>query len=694
MTLLVPKKQVGLAVRALLCAMLALTLVGVTGCKDSDALKKIIYDQNAETVDYNSQQKYYINDDTSEVESDQVSSLEVSDEDPESDIIQHLIVYGSDPNTIGMTAKKSAFSDNPDFTGIEASESVFFYKSDDVNAFPHAITPVPDEEEEQQEDQQDTNPVQTATSTTSGTTTSNVAGAGSGVVSAGGTGAQTTIEGESGGGPTEDQTPQQHEDGDGSEFTSTEGVGTPKEITLTLNTRDPDADIPKEDSVVAFGQYAIIAQMLGGNGALAATDAATLTQLQQYGIATNCASAIDNSASDPNSIDVKAIVASGAKIIIVEDPDTFAAGMSTEKVNYLNENKVTWGSLRNMATSANIKSNVEALGEMLQGSAVAEKGAQAYARAEQYISMHDSMIGVNGGLASAAVVTGDDGTRTDSGVLQGDGSSRYADGLGTSSNTSTYTVYVDLWDPTAVCTTPTESFSAGAAFASAGCSTTPFSYYMQAGGTINNAAAKKTSSTVGELPVLQFGEANSWASSFWSSIAVTNALLDRPGSLLDSGVNYDTHILSGEGLGTESMPKVVVKSSQIKNAIVSNSAQTNSLYHAYSFVETASYSGFIGTVGGMSASIGTLAQTGAVGDPNPTYPSGAIDTDDVLVNPSGLFCDWSQGTVESFLEAGWVAWAINGDTTGYTQADWNQYVVDFYSWAYDITLNISDVTDR
>ena len=139
------------ALAAVMCAVAALCLM--TGCRASDALKEIIYTQTAETVDYDNPQKYYINDSTADQTSDQVSASETSEDQTPSDTVQNLVVYSSDPNQDTFTAKKSAFSDNPDFNGIEASEEVFFYKSDDKDAVDHTVTKKEEDDEDKKEEE-------------------------------------------------------------------------------------------------------------------------------------------------------------------------------------------------------------------------------------------------------------------------------------------------------------------------------------------------------------------------------------------------------------------------------------------------------------------------------------------------------------------------------------------------------------
>ncbi len=668
-----------LAAKLLLCLVMVVGVVAITGCRDTDALKEIIYDQNSDLIDYDNLNKYYINDSEAEEESDKVSSLEVSDEEPESDIVQNLIVYSSTPNTEGFTTKKSLFNPFPDFTGIEASESVFFYLSDSVDAFNHAVTPQPDEPEPEQPDEeeqtQEENTQTVPTEDQATTPTNDGTGAGT---DAGGANPSPTPD-TNGGGAGEPENPVEEPSTSGG-FTSSEGVGDFKNPTIAFNIGDRDADVPQIDCVAAFGDYATLVQMIGGQGALAASDAATISAMQSAGVACTAVAAWTDASGDPASMDVEAIVNSGARAILVSDPGAYTTQLSTEKYNYLEANGIQWVTLRTMITSTNIKANVEVVGEMLQGSAVAAYGATANSRASEYISRHNAAISqANNGLAADTV----NGNR----VLQYQGD---ADGLAYSSNAATYTVLIDYWDPIATCN-PGFSFDSGAAYASAGCATTPVSYYIQAGGSINNAAALSTEVSAGEIPVLQFSKTESWGATMWTTTSLPNILYSTTiTSLLDSGVDRAATTQLGQGLGSDAMPKIIVTSTEIKNALVASSVSATSLYHPYSYVGDDLVYGSIGVEPGLWSCIGSYATSGNVGDPNAVY-AGGIDADDVVVNPSGLFCDWTQGTVESFLEAGWVAAYINGT---YDQAQWQSDVQDFYSWAWGVTVNMSSITNR
>ncbi len=706
----------------LLVAFLALA----TGCRDTDALKEIIIDQNADLIDYDNPLKYYINDSTAEEESDRVSALEVSDEDPESDIIQNLIIYSSDPNTEGFTAKHSLFSAFPDFTGIEASDTVFFYYSDAVDAFEHALTPTPDVEEEQEpdteEEEQDLTQSTTNTSTSGNTAIAGASGGTAGSsstpdssASGGSTGTNNTDDtsegssegeggdtgeplpeaGNDGGGPGgEDTTP--GTGGESGPWTDNTGADLFKDMSnysVSPASWDPDEPMPQYDCVAAFGDYALIVQMIGGDGALAATDAATLENLQVNGVAVSSARvAWADASGDTSSFDPIEVVESGAKAIIVEDWEAYTYSLSYEKMDYLEANGIEWMPLTSLCNSVNIKNCVNWIGEMLQDSSVAANGSSAESRASEYCSRHDAMINVNSGLAS----DNDYYLNEKAKALQKTADGNDSDGLGYSGNTATHTVLINYWADDAYLNLFNMNFGAGAAYAAAGYSYTPTSFYMQAGGSINTAASRSAVAATGEIPVLQFaGSDGSNVSSYWSGNTIPGNVNYNNGSgyhaLLDSGVDVAQLQNVGKGLGSDAMPKIIVTSSDIKDAIVDSSLSGNSLYHPWEYAQVGMHSGLIGISEKAYTVIGSVMTQGTVGDPNPIYPNGQIDANDILVNPQGYFCDWTSGTVESFLESGFVAAYINGSTTGYTRDQWRQDVIDFYSWAWGINPDINRI---
>jgi hypothetical protein len=680
--------------RAVVAGALALSLCVMPGCRDTDALKEILYDQEASTVDYDNAAKYYINDSTAQEESMAVSSVEVSEEEPTSNTVQNLIVYSSDPNSPYYQAKQSLFSAFPDFSGIEASSSVCFVKSDSADAVEHAVTAAEAEDDPAEDDNQDADTQEGIQISETGQT-GNVFG----LSSTGGAEAGTTIEDENGGGTGgSESTPGDYDPTSGFSPNENNGGGN---VSVAFNAFDPNksaTDYPVS-SFAAVGQYAVMVQMLGGAGALVATDYETLKGFHTAGIAGagNIAQGeVDSIAlgwRDSGSaayLDADAIIAAfqqhdpaglarGTCYIIAETSASTYFGGYTEALEKLTAAGIQWMNLRPMDNTEDILANVSDLGTMLSASDVSQYGAESASRANYYAQLHTSTVSAaNGGLASVV---------TDTSKVLETGSEHIASGGNT-----VYSLLIDTWDASAKYTS--HPFAAGLAFASLGCSSTPVSYYLQAGGVINNAAAVASSSATGSMAVTQFSlttlSPKDSSLTITAPLAISTSNVER--ALLDSGQQVNA-TGTGAGLGTAYMPKVIVKSSAIRDALCASSLLSNSVYHPYSWVTSGFVSAAGADLGGSTpywSSIGANdGQMSASATENPL--GSGLTSAHVVVCPSGIFSDWTEGTVESFLLSTWSS-AIFGN--GYSYSQWQSDVVDFYQWAYGVNIDISTIENQ
>ncbi len=126
-----------------LVLLAGIALAGMSGCRATDVLKLIVYDQSSEQVDYERDQKVYISDETSETLSDKVSADEISEDVPATNEVQNLVSYASDPNMMSFPTKDSIFSLTPSFAGFEASRGVQYYLSDSEDSLYYEL---PEEE--------------------------------------------------------------------------------------------------------------------------------------------------------------------------------------------------------------------------------------------------------------------------------------------------------------------------------------------------------------------------------------------------------------------------------------------------------------------------------------------------------------------------------------------------------------------
>ena len=208
---------------------------------------------------------------------------------------------------------------------------------------------------------------------------------------------------------------------------------------------------------------------------------------------------------------------------------------------------------------------------------------------------------------------------------------------------------------------------------------------MGVGGVVNNAASIDTDKNhAGEwLPVWQFnaGALNpsevSWSSSYARNIynigknGFTKTSLTVVGSSIQN--------LSDNGFGTEKFPLVIVANKKMKMAFSEDSSHggTEGIYHVFSWQKEDDVS-FIGKFVKSQALIATI---------NPDCKI----SDNVVVNPCGLFSTWTQGSAESFLESAWVASLSEFDT------DWdgsvNSKIKEFYKKFYRYDLSSAQLKE-
>lgn len=648
-----------------------------TGCRASDALKEIIYEQTAEAVDYDNPNKYYINDPTAQEKSDQVSAKETSDDNASTDAEQNLVVFGSDPNSPQYTAKQSAFSDKPDFSGIEASEKVFFYKSNDKDAVDHTVTKKENNDDKNKKDDKDQEP--------------NKAGNGTATD-------QADDDGQGGNGDNKAQNEKKdNKDSAGASEDETAGKQARKvdPTRVAYDSSDPTQDTPKVEKVAAYGVYATIVQMIAGDGALVATDAKTLSSDFSKVFNTKGIVKAWSDGGSAKKMDVDKIIKSGAQMIVTSD-SSYLTKLSNADFGKLANAKIETIVLRPMTCSKYIKDDVTKVGKMFDGTSAGAyaKQGKTIDRAKQYSDFHDRVLkectDANGGKYAGKT------------IYQSNGKADI-DASGTDEDKSTYTVLVNAYDNNASYKGASLGSAnwkpaKGLAYASSGYASTPVSYYIQCGGLINNAAATLSKSSIGEVPLWQFNyNIFGFSTKDWSGITVDllsdKSIKNAAHVLLDSGINVANTTGLGAGLGSESFPKLIVTSTKIKNGIISNSKKSNGMYTPYKWVPAGNGRNIesFGVNLGNNVLSSTIGSNGSKNGDNANNLLGSsIPNDAIAVTPSGLFSDWTQGTVESFLEAAWVSDEVNDDANG---VDWKKEAKDFYKTFYDYDLNASKLID-
>ena len=675
--------QLIVCVAVICCAAL---LCFATGCRDSDALKEIIYDQEVDLIDVDNEDKYWINDPTADEESDEVSSTEVVSDKSEAEIEQNLVVFSSKPNSPEYAAKQSLWSEDPDFEGIEASNTVAFYLSEeDVKA---TIPQESDDEDDEPED--------------------------SDIVVAGSSGQNGSL-GSGGTGESEEEGEQTSTDADNYETEAGEGAGAGGDAeadieVVTVDATDDFTDPPAVDHVAAFGQFAVIVQMIGGEGALVAADSEILsdsgfkTVFADEGVSDIVVGWKDGGTAE--GLDVDAIIESGAETILCTSSD-YQSGVSNSDRKKLNAAGVTFTVVADLTCSTLIKNTVTTVGKMFRESTVIGNAGDTVSLAKEYKTFHDSLVkactSANGGLALGT---------TDEKPYENNNSSNYS-----YDSAAHWTLLIDEWDSTVRWNGSSYSDLAmnGAGISVIGYKTRATSFYIQAGGLVNSAAAKLSSKS-GSLIAWQFGSSimpyknnfsygsggafdESSTPSSKNSEAWSNQIANLWG--LDLFAMSKSAASSGNAggggvagyppasFGCDSFPCVIAATQEIKEKMIENSAKSFGAYTPYPVYSNNIFGCYYGledddTLWGSIGADGEAMSENAFADND--Y---VISDESVCVAPHGLFTSWTEGTsVESVLLSAWVSDVVNGEGD---EVGWKSYVKEFYSTFYRYSLSDSEL---
>lgn len=652
-----------------------------TGCRNSDALKEIIFDQDSEIVDYDNEEKFYINNPESEEESDEVSSDEAAAANKVTERVQNIVVYSSKPNSAEYEAKKSVWSEDPDFTGIEASETVSFIVSEDENV--KSTIPSLDQDEEDDDEEQDS---QAPVSSTTGTT--------------GTTGSEGTGESdEKGGLDSEDASEVKAQSGEGGgETADSEEDDDAVEIVDTTNDFE---DPPLVDTIAATGQTAVIVQMVGGEGALAAADKEILTD-EEFQTVFEDEGAADivqgwSGEGEAGDIDVDAIIDSGAETILVTSSE-YSDELTKAERKKLKKAGVSFTIVSELTNSTFIKSTVTTVGKMLKESEAIGNAGETTKIASDYKEFHNDLI-------DECIDSNDGLVAYDSKILEKRNNKKY-----TYNDGGSWTLLIDAWDSSVDWKDDSLSMN-GIALSNIGYSTTPVSFYIQAGGLINCAAAKAGSSQSGLYADWQFGQGyrgyksnftydegglfdesitsqsknnrNRIASTVWGDV-----FFSMPNDA-EVAISNSISGIAPDAFGSDNFPKVIAATQQIKTKLIANSEKENGAYHPYDYQENGALGSYFGPADDYSAwaSIGSPGQNGD----NCFLDDGSVIPDDaVCVNPHGLFSSWTEGgSVESVLEAAWVNDVVNEDADD--TIGWKSKVREFYETFYRYSLSDSEL---
>lgn len=408
-------------------------------------------------------------------------------------------------------------------------------------------------------------------------------------------------------------------------------------------------ELPEASALAAYGQYALITQMLAGKGGLAAADATWIADMQAAGAFPD--EGLDEIAvvwDESGALDVDALIASNADVLLVDGvevsltPDQNArileAGIDIVAVPVIGQ---TYTSDEDVVTA------VQVVGQLLSGYA-SQASLDTAAMVERYLEQHDTAIqgclNANGGY-SYKLVAG----YAYQGIYQG--SNPTGEPTTSLSDRRVSTAIIDSWtSASASSITANRAFSSGTLYLDGetvdtsdgvGLSATAIAgsfvltdYYLQIAGAVNNAYdTARPSSTDGTsdltLPYAVVpGDDEGLAPIALGTRQVPSALWYPM-----NGVTFGSEWTC---VGDADFPAVIVRSSEIASNVAGSAAKTNGLYN--------------------------------VGQPYSIYTA-----------PEGLAGSWLDGTVESYLLS---LWAYGMFWEGGTTTTVNDWIDGFYQLFY------------
>lgn len=442
-----------------------------------------------------------------------------------------------------------------------------------------------------------------------------------------------------------------------------------------------DPEIPENiNEVVAFGNNAVIVAMLAADSAdavLLGCDAATASKTGDVlaGCGMGNVTPIDFTEGDAMSGGAFSALTSLAPdaVFVTEGKNPFG---ETELAR-LQEEKITVYTLPALTSDKRIRTAVEIVGRTLAQGGVS--GAED--RYRSYLAFCDDIVSKyssgNQGLVEGAVTA-------ESGEVL-------------AAPTDVVTLFVDKWDYDAVLHDDSGYLngSGGVGLATLGFGSDPTNYYLSVGGALNNAASQRVRNHLSGSGytgvVWQFAdETLNFGFGRWSNLDATYDLAAHIGTGGLFGRNLLCYTSSGRyGAGSPTVfPAIIAKTQQIKQAFDSSSAQPGDYYYSYPTIPATSNGTTVGYFIGESSSTFVEACIGLDGGYASVLNDGAATPMTVLVNPKGLcqessndsLCSWTDGSVESVLEASWAHYRLHGGSQSDFAADVAYFYRTFYKY--------------
>lgn len=573
----------------LLTTLLCCGLTLLPGCKPSPALEQLIYDQQAPQQDPDSQTKLVDNRADNQERDDSLSPKDLEEDSPN---------------------QRERVNEDP-VPGPAETEA-----------------PAPDVEQDEGGDSDlpaDTAPDPTGENADAG----EGAAPQSAPPQSGGDGASVTTDGgvETGG-------------------TGTQGTGTVPTggdaVRQVVNAFGAVVEVPQEvETVAAVGEAALMVQMLGGPGRLAAADKDFLSQPLAASVFADEGfeqiaplwSGDGSGGLDDASFAALLELAPQACLELSGQPV-----FSEAQIAALEEAGIAYVVLPSLNTSSGLKQAVTLTGELLGNL----NGVDAPARAADYVAWYDSVISrVSGRVDRFTYNLVDfDNDKNAYGA-------KYLSDANIANHSGHYTLFLDNWDASAQYQLHGASSVTlagnGLAVAKSGYSHSPLSYYMSLAGVVNAAAIYP-----------DYGLTRSW---YVNPLTTVTKLLTVDGGYGETAEECLTQAGSAR-LGQDTFPAVVVRKASIAAAL-----RADPLWTPYPVVESAS---------GLTSFNGFLDEDGSV------VPTSIAGDYEIYVNPTGVG-DWTSGSVESILEPLWISARFNG---AFSDSEVEASVREFYQTFY------------
>jgi hypothetical protein len=673
------------ALSIVLSVMLALSL---TACKPTDFFTEVVITPFSDVVDYNNPETTVVNSPDAQKESAILTALDWTDDSPRSESVENLVTYSDEP-TSTLTAHHSLFNLKPRFPGIMASDPVRLV-FDNESPLEHEAEA--DEQDipaleavaqsaggaESQDDSEPTSSDEAATGETDGT---GEEGGESGGDEAGddpdGSASNPENQGEGTG------------EGDG-EGTGENPYGGYNGEVNTYNPGDAFSRVNRVDHLAVLGNdVAVMAQSLGGVDTICAMNEYAYYGLDASGVrATTYAIFADvfadedpslegkllwsGSGSSPASVkDIDALVAAcGQKGIIVYDQ---RMGNANDLFDLEQRRRLQAAAIQlvpvDMSTVQGMLDAAQVIGDALSERDNSRFVVDARAMSRDYIrTVNDivrSVAATNGGYLAARNAAG--GSLLTSYNSPPVTSYRFTHTFGYIATDSesglTYSgsEYVDV--------------SRIVLFGNYGSrNNTPLSFWMQAAGVWDNTGSANTNNAGLELlrPLnitggLLGGGRSGGAWSRWLGTHNTPGS-PPPENWVASEAFEGAGTNSGLGLGSYQVPYLIVAASdgrsagQVKDAVVESMLANGDVgkltpysvlrYGSDHAVPTA----YMGDGSRANAFSSSLGGTQGMTAQSPFYSTPPLAVDAVIrENPIGLLGSWTEGSMESVLEAVWLA---------------------------------------